>query len=67
MSLEWLYSFDELRAYSVKAKQGKERLDSVIKHLPEMLEIVGVTLPKKPRFLCLMAGSCIEGIAFAQN
>ncbi len=67
LSLEWLYSFDELRAYSLKTKQGKERLDSVVKHLPEMLEIAGIALPKKPRVLCLMAGSCVEGIAIAQD
>lgn len=67
VGLDWLYSFDELRAYSLNTKQGKERLNSVIKHLPEMLETAGAKLPKKPRVLCLMAGSCVEGIALAQT
>ncbi len=66
MSLEWLYSFDELRAYSVDTKQGKLRLESTIKHLPEMLQAAGISLPKNPKVLCLMAGSCIEGLAFAE-
>lgn len=66
MSLDWLYTFDDLQAYSVDTKQGKERLEAQIKNLPGMLSSAGITLPKKPRVLCLMAGSCIEGIAFAQ-
>ncbi len=66
MSLEWLYSFDELRAYSVDTKQGKLRLESTIKHLPELLETAGTSLPKNRAVLCLMAGSCIEGLAFAE-
>lgn len=66
MSLEWLYSFDELKAYSVDTKQGKLRLESTIKHLPQLMETAGITLPKNPRVLCLMAGSCIEGLAFAE-
>ncbi len=32
-----------------------------------VLSVEDLVLPKKPRVLCLMAGSCIEGIAFAQN
>jgi len=66
LSLEWLYSFDELNAYKLDTKKGKERLEARIKNLPELLNAAGITLPKKPRILCLMAGSCIEGIAFAQ-
>lgn len=67
VNLDWLYSLDELRAYELNTKQGRERLDSQIKHLPEMLNVAGVSLPSKPRVLCLMAGSCIEGIALAQH
>ncbi len=66
MSLEWIYGLDELRAYSVDTKQGRERLEAQIKHLPEMLKASEIALPRKPRILCLMAGSCIEGIALAQ-
>jgi MPBQ/MSBQ methyltransferase len=65
LSLEWLYGFDELNAYRLDTKKGKERLEAQIKNLPGLLSIAGITLPKKPRILCLMAGSCIEGIAFA--
>jgi len=66
LSLEWLYTFDELRAYSVDTKQGKLRLGSTIKHMPDLLETAGISLPENPKVLCLMAGSCIEGLAFAQ-
>lgn len=66
MSLEWLYGFDELNAYRLDTKKGKERLEARIKNLPELLGAAGISLPKEPRVLCLMAGSCIEGIAFAQ-
>ena len=66
MSLDWLYGFDELNSYRLDTKTGKERLEAQIKNLPELLNLAGITLPKKPRILCLMAGSCIEGIAFAQ-
>jgi len=66
LSLDWLYGFDELNAYRLDTKTGKERLEAQIKNLPELLNLAGITLPKKPRILCLMAGSCIEGIAFAQ-
>ncbi len=66
MSLEWLYSFDELRAYRLDTKQGKERLETLLKQLPNILDAARVKLSPKPRVLCLMAGSCIEGIAFAQ-
>ncbi len=66
LSLEWLYKLDELRAYSVDTKQGRERLDLFTKHLPGMLEAAGLELPPKPRVLCLMAGSCVEGIAYGQ-
>jgi len=41
LSLEWLYSLDELKAYSLATKQGKARLDTLLKHLPEMLEAAG--------------------------
>ena len=47
-------------------KQGRERLDLFTKNLLGMLEAVGLKLPSKPRVLCLMAGSCVEGIAYAQ-
>ncbi len=67
MSLEWLYSLDELKAYSLATKQGRERLETLLKHLPGMLETGGIRLPRKPRILSLMAGSCIEGIAFAHH
>lgn len=66
LSLEWLYNLDVTREYSLDTKQGSKRLDVFIKYLHDMLGIVGVKLPTKPRVLCLMAGSCIEGIAFAQ-
>ncbi len=66
MSLDWLYGFDELKAYRLDTKMGKERLEAQIKNLPGLLSLAGITLPKEPRILCLMAGSCIEGIAFAQ-
>ncbi len=67
MSLDWLYSLDELKACSLNTKEGRERLNSLVKHLPEMLEAAGVKLPGKPRILCLMAGACVEGIALAQH
>ncbi len=66
MSLDWLYGFDELNAYRLDTKTGKERLEAQVKNLPGLLNLAGIVLPKKPRILCLMAGSCIEGIAFAQ-
>ena len=66
MSLDWLYTFDELTPYRVNTKQGKERLESQIKNLPSLLDTAGISLPKDPKILCLMAGSCIEGIAFAK-
>jgi Methyltransferase domain len=65
MSLEWLYGFDELNAYRLDTKKGKERLEAQIKNFPGLLSFAEIILPKKPRILCLMAGSCIEGIAFA--
>jgi len=66
LSLDWLYGFDELKAYRLDTKAGRERLEAQVKNLPGLLNLSGITLPKKPRILCLMAGSCIEGIAFAQ-
>ncbi len=66
MSLEWLYQLDDLRAYSIDTQEGKLRLETLIKTLPEMLETASIRLPRNPRILCLMAGSCIEGIAFSQ-
>ena len=66
MSLDWLYTFDELAPYRVNTKQGKERLEAQIKSLPSLLTTAGISLPKNPKVLCLMAGSCIEGIAFAK-
>ena len=66
MSLDRLYGFDELNAYRLDTKTGKERLEAQVKNLPGLLNLAGIVLPKKPRILCLMAGSCIEGIAFAQ-
>ena len=66
MSLDWLYGFDELNAYRLDTKTGSERLEAQVKNLPGLLNLAGIVLPKKPRILCLMAGSCIEGIAFAQ-
>src|SRR5689334_19280041 len=65
MSLEWLYGFDELSAYRQDTKRGKERLEAQIENLPGLLSFAEIVLPKKPRILCLMAWSCIEGIAFA--
>src|SRR5689334_19979642 len=65
MSLEWLYGFDELNAYRLDTKKGKDRLEAQIKNLPGLLSFAEIVLPKEPRILCLMAGSCIEGIAFA--
>ena len=65
MSLEWLYGFDELNAYRLDTKKGKERLEAQIKNFPGLLSFAEIILPKKPRILCLMAGSCIEGIALA--
>lgn len=66
MSLDWLYTLDELAPYRVNTKQGKERLEAQIKNLPTLLSTAGISLPKNPKILCLMAGSCIEGIAFAK-
>lgn len=66
MSLDWLYSLDELRAFSLATKQGKERLATLLKQLPSILDAANIKLGTKPRVLCLMAGSCIEGIAFAE-
>ncbi len=67
MSLDWLYRLDELRAYSANTKQGRERLEAFTKHLPNLLDTAGISLSKRPRVLCLMAGSCIEGMAYAQT
>jgi len=66
LSLEWLYSFDELNAYRLDTKKGRERLEAQIKNSPGLLGSAGIELPRNPRILCLMAGSCIEGIAFAK-
>jgi methyltransferase family protein len=66
LSLEWLYGFDELNAYRLDTKKGRERLEAEVKNLPGLLDSARIELPKKARILCLMAGSCIEGIAFAK-
>ncbi len=66
MDLQWLYKLDELKSYSVDTKQGRERLDVFTKHLPNMMETAALNLPSRPRILCLMAGSCMEGIAYAR-
>jgi len=66
LSLEWLYGFDELNAYRLGTKKGRERLEAQIKNSPGLLGSAGIELPKNARILCLMAGSCIEGIAFAK-
>jgi MPBQ/MSBQ methyltransferase len=66
LSLDWLYTFDELTPYRVNTKQGKERLEAQIKNLPSLMSTARISLPRNPRILCLMAGSCIEGIAFAK-
>jgi MPBQ/MSBQ methyltransferase len=66
LSLEWLYGFDELNAYRLDTKKGRERLEAQIKNSPGLLGSAGIDLPKDARILCLMAGSCIEGIAFAK-
>ncbi len=66
MSLEWLYGFDELKAYRLDTEKGEERLEAQIKNLPGLLEFAGIEFSKTPRILCLMAGSCVEGIAFAK-
>ena len=65
MSLDWLYKMDELKVYSVNTEKGRERLKAFTKHLPNLLDTAGISLPKKPRVLCLFAGSCNEGIAYA--
>ena len=66
MSLDWLYRLDELKVYSVNTERGREPLESFIKQLPNLLDSAGIILPKKPRVLCLFAGSCNEGIGYAQ-
>src|SRR5207244_10881982 len=50
----------------LETKKGKERLEAQINSLPGLMSFAGIELPRKPRILCLMAGSCIEGIAFAK-
>ena len=65
MSLDWQYTFDELAAYRINTKQGRERLEALIKNLPALLNTVDIVPSKGSRILCLMAGSCIEAIAFA--
>jgi hypothetical protein len=59
LSLEWLYGFDELNSYRLDTKKGKERLEAQIKNLPGLLALAGIEFSKRPRILCLMAGSCI--------
>ena len=66
LSLDWLYRMDELKVYRVNTKQGRERLELFTRHLPNLLVSAGVSLPKKPRVLCLFAGSCTEGIGYAE-
>ena len=66
MSLDWYYTLDELASYRVDTKQGKERLEAQIKNLPSLLETAGISLPKRSRVLCLVAGSCLEAIAFTE-
>ena len=66
VSLDWLYTLDELAPYRVNTKKGQERLDAQIKNLPSLFATAGVKPQKKSRILCLMAGSCIEGIAIAK-
>lgn len=67
MSLDWLYRMDELKVYSVNTEKGRERLEAFTKHLPNLLDSAGISLPRKARVLCLFAGSCNEGIAYAQT
>ncbi len=57
---------DELKVYSVNTEKGKERLEAFTKHLPSLLDSAGISPPRKARVLCLFAGSCNEGIAYAQ-
>jgi len=57
---------DELKVYSVNTEKGRERLEAFTKHLPNLLDTAGISLPRKARVLCLFAGSCNEGIAYAQ-
>jgi len=57
---------DELKVYSVNTEKGRERLEAFTKHLPNLLDSAGISPPKKARVLCLFAGSCNEGIAYAQ-
>ncbi len=51
MSLDWLYGFDELNAYRLDTKTGRERLEAQIKNLPGLLDFAEIGLPKKPRIL----------------
>src|SRR2546426_9482216 len=57
---------DELKVYSVNTEKGRERLEAFTKHLPNLLDSAGISPPRKARVLCLFAGSCNEGIAYAQ-
>jgi len=57
---------DELKVYSVNTEKGRERLEAFTKHLPNLLDSARISPPKKARVLCLFAGSCNEGIAYAQ-
>jgi len=66
LSLDWLYRMDELKVYSVNTEKGRERLEAFTKHLPNLLDSAGISPPRKARVLCLFAGSCNEGIAYAR-
>jgi len=66
LSLDWIYSQDTLRCFSIDTEQGKSRLRALTQSLPALLDTAHLKLPSNPRVCCLMAGSCIEGIAFCE-
>ncbi len=65
--MDWLYRLDELQSYVVDTKPGKQRLEKQSKNIPGLVAAAEIDLPRKSRVLCLMAGSCIEGIVFAEQ
>jgi len=51
LSLGGLYGFDELNAYRLDTKKGKERLEAQIKNLPGLLALAGIEFSKRRTIL----------------
>ncbi len=63
--LEFYYT--RTPAFNVTTPEGRARLEAVKKRLREVLDALGVDLGRGCRVLSLCSGSCIDGIALAEE